>query len=121
MTALFVLVRMIHIGSALLLFALPYFLLVILRPGFSAERVESHASFCQKMLTWLWASLIVEALSGGVWFWFVAAQMSGQSPWEILPPADLNTVLWQTPFGLLWLVRGAIGVALCGTLSCVSW
>jgi putative copper resistance protein D len=64
--------------------------------------------------------LILEVVSGFVWFWFVAADMSGDSPWRFLDPADLNTVLWQTQFGQIWLGRAALGVALGVALCFVS-
>jgi putative copper resistance protein D len=111
-TAILVLTRTLHIGSAMMLFALPYFMLFILRPTFSGKTIESHASFCQKMMRWLGIALIVEAVSGAIWFWFVAAQISSQSPSSILVAANLNAVLWQTGFGHLWLLRGMIGIAL---------
>ena len=64
------------------------------------------------MTRWLGVALILEAVSGGAWFWLVAAQTSNRSPWGTLPPAELNMVLWQTPFGRLWLLRGALGAVL---------
>lgn len=119
-TAVLILARTLHIGGAMMLFALPYFMLVILRPAFSADTTKSYSSFCQKMTKWLGVALMVEALSGGIWFWFVAAQMRHQSPWGILGLTDLNVVLWQTQFGRLWLVRGTIGAALGVVLYFVS-
>jgi putative copper resistance protein D len=65
-------------------------------------------------------TLILEAISGGFWFWFVTADMSGQSPWGILDPADLSTVLWQTQFGRLWLGRAVVAVVLGLTFFFVS-
>lgn len=111
-TAILVLARTLHIGSAMMLFALPYFMLVILRPAFSEETIESYSGFCQKMTKWLGIALVFEAVSGAVWFWFVAAQMSNRSPGSMLAPSDLNLVLWQTPFGRLWVLRGVIGIVL---------
>jgi len=119
-TVVLVLARTLHIGSAMMLFALLYFMLVILRPVFAADPVGSQDSFCRGVIKWIWVALILEAISGGVWFWFVAAQMSDQSPWGIPDPADLNTVLWQTQFGRLWLVRAVIGAALGVALCFVS-
>ena len=80
-TAVLVLARTLHIGSAMMLVALPYFMLVVLRPVFTAGATESHDSFCRGVVNWLWVTLILEAVSGLVWFWFVAANMSGNSPW----------------------------------------
>ena len=111
-TALFVLARTLHFGSAMMLFALPFFMLVILRPASSPDAMESHSAFCRKMTKWLGIAWVLEAVSGGVWFWFVVAQTTHQSPWRLLAPADLSPVLWQTSFGRLWLVRGAMGIAL---------
>lgn len=111
-TAILVLARTIHIGSAMMLFALPYFILFILRPAFSGAVVESYSWFCRKMTRWLGVALMLEAVSGVVWFWFVAAQMMDRSPWSIVALAKLNAILWQTQFGQLWLLRGAIGTAL---------
>lgn len=118
--AVLVLARTVHIGSAMLLVALPFFMLVILQPGLGAERGEGYSMFCRKIIKGLWLAFILEALSGLVWFWFVAAQMSDQSPWRILDSADLNAVLWQTQFGQLWLARAAIGVLLGVVLYFVS-
>ena len=119
-TAILVLARTLHFGSAMMLFALPFFMLVILRPVFSADTRESYPLFCLHMTKWLGVALILEAGSGAVWFWIVAAQMSNHSPWSVLDAADLNTVLWQSEFGQLWLVRAVVGVTLGGALYFVS-
>jgi putative copper resistance protein D len=119
-TALLVLARALHIGSAMMLVALPYFMRVTVGPVFAADTGESYPSFCQKMAKWLWVALILEAVSGAAWFWLTAAQMSDQSPWGMLDPAVLNTVLGQTQFGQLWLGRTVIGAALGVALYFVS-
>ncbi len=119
-TAVFVLVRTLHIGSAMMLFTLPFFILVILRTPSSAGPVTGYPSFCARLMTWLWASLILEALSGGIWFWIVAAQMNGQSPWGFPALGTMTTVLWQTQFGQLWVIRTLVGISLGVALYCVS-
>ncbi len=116
----FTLVRTVHIGSAMMLFALPYFMLVILRPSFSPHPAERYPAFCQKLMTWLWVALVLEAVSGGAWFWLVAAQMRNQTHWSILDFADLNAILWQTEFGQLWLFRAVVGFSLGVLVYCVS-
>lgn len=112
-----VLARTLHIGSAMFLVALPFFMLVMVSPVLTPETVGSHDSFCGRVIKWLWLTLILEAISGVVWFWFVTAQISEQSPWGMLAPSDLRTVLWETQFGQLWLGRAvggsALGVVLC--------
>jgi len=103
-----------------MLVALPYFSIIILSPIFAADTIGSYDSFFRKVIKWLWRALVLEAISGFVWFWFVAAEMSDQPPWGLLDPADLNTVLWQTQFGRIWLGRVAIGIALGVALYFVS-
>lgn len=119
-TAVLVLARTLHIGSAMMLVALPFFMLVVLRPVFAVDTVESHLALCRGVVKWLWIALVLEAISGGVWFWLVTAQMSGQSPWGVLDSTDLNTVLWQTQFGQLWLGRAIVGAVLSMALFFVS-
>jgi putative copper export protein len=118
-TVVLVLARAVHIGSAMLLVALPFFLLVTLRPAWTGA---SHGgpAFRATMIKGLWFALVLEALSGMVWFWFVTAQMSDQSPWGILDATDLGTVLWQTQFGQLWLGRAALGLLLGVMLGLLS-
>src|ERR1700677_2658051 len=108
--AVFILIRTLHFGSAMMLFTLPFFILVILRPFLSRQPVDGYPVFCQKLTTWLWASLALAAVSRMLWFWFVAAQTGAQSPWSILAPSAMSAVLWQTSFGRLWLIRAAVGI-----------
>ncbi len=96
-----------------MLVALPYFLLVVLRGD---EATDVSANFRARMMKWWSRALLLEAISGAVWFWFVAAQMADQSPWAPMPEEDLTTVLGQTWFGQLWLARGAAGVFLVGLM-----
>ena len=117
-TAVLVLARTLHIGSAMMLVALPFFILITLRPAFITEAVPAYSSFCATVVRWLWLAWIVEALSGLIWFWFVTAQMSDQSPWQLLDTADLSAALWQTQFGQLWIWRAGMGVFL-GVALCV--
>ena len=111
-TTVLVLVRTLHFGSAMMLFALPYFLLVILRPASSTHSPGNYDSFCRKLTHWLGFAFVVEAVSGVVWFWLTTAQINNQSPWSLLAPTVLGATLWQTPFGHLWLARGVMGIAL---------
>jgi putative copper resistance protein D len=111
-TAVLSLTRSLHMGGAMMLFALPCFMLFILRPVLATDQSESYTSFCRSMTRWFRVALALEVISGVVWFWFIAAQINHQSPWRMLTLADLDAVLWQSPFGGLWLLRGLIAVAL---------
>ena len=113
MAALLILVlaRTLHIGSAMLLVALPFFLLVIWRGNSSNEGRQNRQSFLVQVVKWWWGALVVEAISGAAWIWFVAAQMSDLSPWQ-MGINDFKIVLVQTWFGELWLARTAVGFVL---------
>jgi putative copper resistance protein D len=117
-TAVFAFARTLHIGSAMLLVALPFFLLITLKS--TDDTVSAYGSFFSKVVRWLWIALAAEAVSGIAWFWFVTAQMSDQSPWRQMALADLGAVLCQTQFGQLWVGRSVVGIALGATLCLVS-
>ncbi len=105
--SLFALARTLHIGSAMLLVALPFFGTFVVRPA-----TKSGSLFQPTIIRWLWIAWVVEALTGFAWFWLVAAQMCDQSPWRLIDSSDLYSVLWQTQFGGLWLLRLALGIGL---------
>lgn len=120
-TAVLVLARTLHIGSAMMLVALPWFVLMVVRPVLREHWGDDGRSFCRSLVKWLWLALVLEAVSGVAWFWLVTAQMSDRSPWGILGADDLKTVLWQTQFGRLWFGRAFLGAALVAALSFVSY
>jgi putative copper resistance protein D len=109
MPTLLALARTLHIGSAMLLVALPYFILFVARTDDAAGGDERD--FRARMQRWWWGAWLVEAASGAVWVWLATAQMSDDAPGQITAQ-DLETVLWQTWFGQLWLARAAVGFAL---------
>ena len=119
-TTLLVLARTLHLGSAMLLVALPYFMLAVLRPVFVPGAGAGYEPFCRSIVRWLWVAFAAEAVSGLAWFWLVTAQMSDESPWGLLGADELKAVLWQTDFGRLWLMRAAVGIALGVALFFVS-
>jgi len=113
MTTLLVLARMLHIGSALLIVSLLYFRQVIFRPDGTAEfGSETIALFSRRITRWLIGVFLVQVVSGGVWFWIVAADISDNSLRDVLDFGLLKTVFGQTQFGQLWLGRMAMGIAL---------
>jgi len=114
--AFLVLARALHIGSAMILVALPFFMLVTCAPAGSGGARPAYPALGAKMIRGLWFALAVEAVSGIIWFWLVTAQMNDASPGAVLDAADWGTVLGQTQFGQLWLWRAAVGFLLGVTL-----
>jgi putative copper resistance protein D len=73
--------------------------------GAGPEALGGCRRFGQALMKWFWGALLVETLSGAAWFWLVTVQMSGAELRSMPGVDDLNTVLWQTQFGQLWLGR----------------
>jgi putative copper resistance protein D len=119
-TVILVLARTLHIGSAMLLVALPCFLLGVVRPALAVGEAGRYAPFERRVRQGLWIVLGVEAFTGAVWFWVVTAQMSATSPWILPSSSDVSGVLWGTQFGRLWLERLALGITLAGALYFAS-
>jgi putative copper resistance protein D len=115
--AVLVLARALHIGSAMMLVALPFFTAFILRPSRADNQIDRDEAFCRRIIGLLWAALIVEILSGAAWLWLVAAEMSDESPWDGLTLVGLETVVLQTSFGQLWIVRAVAAVILAVLLG----
>jgi putative copper resistance protein D len=112
-TAVLVLARTLHIGSALLLVSLLFFRQFILSPD-AAANLESdlNAVFSKQTVKWLIGAFLVQIISGGVWFWIVSADMSGNSLLDVLDFSLLKTIFGQTQFGQLWLWRMVIAFVL---------
>jgi copper resistance protein D len=109
-TVLLVLARTLHIGSAMMLVALPFFTAFILRPDRAQVHFGRNEAFCRRMIALLWAGLGMEFISGAAWLWLIAAEMNDESPWGGLTLFDLEKVVLQTSFGQLWIVRAGVVV-----------
>lgn len=103
-----------------MLFGLPYFMMGIMRPFSAPCLEEGDPSFCRKLLRWLWIAVGLEAVSGLAWLWFVAARADLAPGWALPTGHELVGVLWDSPFGQLWLVRAALGIAFTFVLYLVS-
>jgi putative copper resistance protein D len=118
LTALLVLARALHIGSALLLASLLFFRPAYVPVGSGYE--PAGARFTQRLSRWLIGAWIVQLLSGAVWFALVAADMNGVALPEIFDSTLLTTVLTQTQFGQLWIGRAIVGAVL-GPILLLLW
>jgi putative copper resistance protein D len=111
MTLLFVLVRALHIGSALLLVSLLFFQQAILRDN---GALPSHwqRSIARRLRKCVAGTFVVHLLSGAAWCWIVTAMMNDSSLAAALDGELLRTVLLQTQFGQLWVWRAGFALAL---------
>src|SRR5262249_7479228 len=67
-----------------------------------------------------WASLAVLILSAAAWLLLVAAEVSGQPVSDVLGSSTVATVLTSTRFGLVWIARVAMALALGVYLLCAK-
>ncbi len=101
--------RALHIGCALLLGSLPFFVTCVWRPAPGDS--DAFGIFRRRVLAAIGALLVVEALSGMAWLWSVAASMADESMGRV-SLLDIGLVLTQTHFGALWIARGILAVVL---------
>lgn len=106
MTAL-ALIRIAHIGSCAVAFGLLAFQLFVAQP---MERPERAAR----------VAMVIALASWLAWLAVLASQMSGQPLGQALHPDVLATVLDQTTFGRVWLIRFGLFV-LTGLVLFRSW
>jgi copper resistance protein D len=105
---LLVLARTFHIGGAMLLFGIFFFERFILRVSGPADE-EPFQAFARRLTRWAFWILLIEWLSGALWLFVATSQMTET---DAITFSDLQTVLGQTQFGQLWLLRGALALVL---------
>jgi copper resistance protein D len=122
-----ILVRWLHLSASILLASLFLFEAAIVVPaartplagiGHLLDRI--HRLTCR---TALW-TLLVALMSWFGWIWLVASTMSGDHLIECLQSGDWLTVLTETQFGHLWLLRMIPSLAFGIILwvgACTSW
>ena len=113
----FAVTRALHLGSALLLAACPFFAAAVWRPA--PGDGERHEAFCREDLALLGGLLAVEVLTGAAWLWYVAGSMTDE-PSNLPSGADLGLVLTGTRFGLLWMARAGLAAMLAGLLVALA-
>jgi copper resistance protein D len=104
------LIRAIHIGGSILLTAVFAFGLIVLIPATKAAYRAADTSglglkdFLGRLTS---VSLITVILSGAAWLWLVAASISGEAVVSGVQLETVETLLFRTQFGCLWLFRFA--------------
>jgi putative copper resistance protein D len=114
MTTLLILARVFHFGSGLILAGVTAFRWLVLRPGL-LEAGEWPVPFCRRLEFIFVGAAATLLLSGLGLFWVTAAGMSGGSLIDTLNSGVALTVLGQTKFGLVCLVRAGL-ILLLGLL-----
>jgi putative copper export protein/mono/diheme cytochrome c family protein len=112
-------VRGAHYASIILLFGCFIFQLAVAEPALrtaragAAERRQLEG-FLRSVAA---ASLLSGLLTGIVWLWLNAADMSGETLGAAFSWQLFGTVLGDTGFGVLWQFRGAVAILLGALLA----
>jgi putative copper resistance protein D len=110
--------RAIHFAATMLVAGVVLFVVFVTAPAWRGA--AGNGAVAIKVQTRLaviaWISLALAAISGAVWLVQTAAAMSDQPAAQIFGDGVLWTVLSQTTFGHVWLVRLVLACALAATL-----
>jgi putative copper resistance protein D len=119
MNSLLVAARAVHFGSAMLLFGIALFELVVAIPVARGDRFDHEAPkrSLRAIATWSLAASLVSALA---WLVCQTAAMSGTPLAQAVNRDALLLVLEKTAFGRVWMVRLGIALALAALLRLES-
>ncbi|HEY2558181.1 MAG TPA: copper homeostasis membrane protein CopD [Caldimonas sp.] len=120
MEATFVIVRAVHLGALVALTGGLVFAISIAgadrSPGDTIVGRDRSATWKRSSALWLALAMA----SGLAWLGLEAASMSGQPLAQALGRQTLGTVIAETDFGNVWLVRGALSLGLAALLAVAS-
>jgi putative copper resistance protein D len=110
-------VRAVHFAATLSVAGVVVFRAVVAEPAFRAAANGPMADLVRRRLARLaWASLALVALSGIAWLMVRSAQMGERSLMDVWSDDVVWTVLFETDFGQVWIVRSALMVLLAAAL-----
>jgi putative copper resistance protein D len=109
----FALVRAVHLAATIAASGTVCFATVIAEPAIRQSSWRIRSSFCEKlfggMRRLVRGSLILALLSGALWFLFVVGAIADRSPFDVFADDTAASVLIDTQFGRIWLMRLATG------------
>jgi putative copper resistance protein D len=120
MTGLSIAIRSLHLAASLFLVGLFAFLLMIARPAFrtgKAEESSTFRSFDVHLLRFAGWSLLVLLLTGFLGMWVQLAAATGRPLEQVLTFDALGSLLANTQYGRVWVIR----MALMTLLGCILW
>ena len=109
--------RAIHFAATLLVAGVVLFAVFVAGPAWRGSGDSAVASNVRTRLAVIaWIGLALALISGAAWLVLTAAAMSDQPAAQIFGDSVLWTVLSQTVFGRVWLIRFVLACALVATL-----
>jgi copper resistance protein D len=122
MENLLIAARALHFASTIALCGGFGFLCLVAGPAFRHAAADPAAAerLRRKFARLNWVSLVVALFSGAAWLAAVASSISGAPLAAVLSRAVLGTVVAQTRFGQVWLLRLVLAALLAGSLVAQS-
>jgi len=117
-TALLIVARDAHIAASILVTGTFTFQVIALGSG-SSSLIEDFRVLNRQLLQLVFGALVVALVSAFLWYWLEVVNMSGSSLVNSFSGTAWQTVLFQTKFGRVWLVRfGVIALLFALTAFC---
>jgi putative copper resistance protein D len=119
MIAISIAIRSVQLGASLLLAGGFIFLLLVARPAFQRAKGEEPSAcgrFDAHVLRTAWWSLLVLLMTGLLGLWVQLATVTGQPWWQAPTPDTLWSLLLNTQYGRVWMVRMSLMALLGGIL-----
>ncbi len=108
MVELFSLVRAVHLAATVLAAGTAAFTVLVAQPSLrDAEGIAAgELAALHRQWRWLiWSSLAVAIISGAGWLVLLAADILGQSIFQVCLHGGIVSVLLDTRFGIVWALR----------------
>lgn len=107
-------VRAVHVAASVAAAGALLFRLWVATPALRAVGAGTPWAdhFDRQINKIAWTSLAVFFISAGAWLLLVAADVSGQSPVDVVGGGAVATLLTGTRFGHVWIARVAVALAL---------
>jgi copper resistance protein D len=123
MEDLLIAARAVHFASAIAMAGVFAFLCLVAGPALRQAAIDPAAApGLRRKFAWLgWASLVLAIVSGAAWLAADSSSMSGEPLTDVLSQGIWLTVLTETRFGQVWLLRAALAAMVGCCLAAQSW
>lgn len=117
MDTILVAARLVHFAAQISLAGIFAFLVLVAAPSYREAGAALSPALRRRLAILAWASLVLLLASGAAWLVREGENMSGAPLAAVLAQGLIGTVLTQTQFGHVWLIRAALLVPLTLALA----
>jgi putative copper resistance protein D len=112
-----IITRGVHMAATVLAAGTVTFLALMAQPAFGPAKLPAGFFVLRRQLTWLtWGALTVAFLSGVAWLVWLSADIYGAPIIDVCLHGGVLSVLSDTRFGLVCLIRLALALLLAGLM-----